>query len=1087
MTKHLRLAAMLLFSSFLCVGNYAFAEKRATGASTQQQQTSRCTGVVKDAKGETIVGASVVVKETMQTSLIGTTTGIDGDFSLNNVPMGSTIVVSFIGYQTQEVTWNGSSLTIVLKEDNKTLEEVVIVGYGVQRKVNLTGSVASVKSDELEFRPVVDATQSLQGLVPGLLVSNTNSGRPGGSGTLTLRGQGNLANNANPYVLVDGVEMSLSDVNPNDIENISVLKDAAACAIYGARAAYGVILVTTKKGEEGKMRVNYQGTVGWSAPTVLPNMANSVEFAEFWNAGATNAGAPRLYSEEKIELLRQYMKDPSSVDPWFELPANSSMNPAFENSELGVGNTDYFKLHYKNWAFKQNHNLSLSGGGQKSQYYVSGGYYSEDGILRYADIDYTRYNFTANITSQITNWLKIKANTKFMHSDQNTPFGDGGLSEGFYHSLARFAPTKAAVDPNGHFTELTMIPYLQSGTYTNTQRDRLNLTAGLEVQPVKNWFIFFDYTHKLMNVEYEALNVAPDIYAADGVTTSKGVRSELGVSVDGEFTRYYARTRYQSVNLYTNYLFTVAERHNFTIMAGFQEENNDYSYMKNSITGLYSTVNPNVSMGTGDKQVTDTRNGWATRGFFGRINYDFDGRYLLELNGRYDGSSRFASGHRWGFFPSVSAGWNIHRENFMASTSEILSNLKLRASWGLLGNQAGASLYTFSADMAFHNGLGGYLFDDGRHSYMDAPGVISSSTTWEKVESKNLGIDFGFLNNALTGTFDIFQRDTKDMLGPGVDYPDFFGADAPQTNNAEMRNRGWELSLNYRGKIKTDINYAIGFSIADATAEVTKYANPTGTNPAGSNSWYTGKKVGEIWGYRADGLIQTQAEADEYNQKDLSFLSAATWTPGDVKYRDLNNDGAINNGTNQLGNMGDMTIIGNTTPRYQYTINGSIGWKGLNLSLLFQGVGKRDWNPGRADYFWGWASYAQTTVFKEHLDYWREDNPNAYYPKPYIHAAGPVGQYQDKNKQTSDRYVQSAAYCRLKNLTLSYDLPASLLEKTGLTKIQVFFSGENLLTFTKLKGMFDPEAIFTGSSYSSGDGKNYPMNRVVSCGLVVNF
>ncbi|MDE5610696.1 MAG: TonB-dependent receptor, partial [Odoribacter sp.] len=386
-----------------------------------------------------------------------------------------------------------------------------------------------------------------------------------------------------------------------------------------------------------------------------------------------------------------------------------------------------------------------------------------------------------------------------------------------------------------------------------------------------------------------------------------------------------------------------------------------------------------------------------------------------------------------------------------------------------------------------HNGLGGYLFDDGRHSYMDAPGVISSATTWEKVESKNLGIDFGFLNNALTGTFDIFQRDTKDMLGPGVDYPDFFGADAPKTNNAEMRNRGWELALNYRGKIKSDINYAVGFSISDATAEVTKYANPTGTNPSGDKSWYTGKKVGEIWGYRVDGLIQTQAEADEYNQKNLSFLSAATWTPGDVKYRDLNNDGAINNGTNQLGNMGDMTIIGNTTPRYQYTINGSIGWKGLNLSLLFQGVGKRDWNPGRADYFWGWASYAQTTVFKEHLDYWREDNPNAYYPKPYIHAAGPVGQYQDKNKQTSDRYVQSAAYCRLKNLTLSYDLPASLLERTGLTKIQVFFSGENLLTFTKLKGMFDPEAIFTGSSYSSGDGKNYPMNRVVSCGLVVNF
>ncbi len=1084
MTKHLRLAAMLFFSFFLCVGNYALAGKRTVGTFTEQQ-TGKCTGVVKDATGETIIGASVVVKETMNGSIIGTTTGIDGDFTLENIPMGSTIVISFIGYETQEVKWTGTPLNVILKGDSKTLDEVVVVGYGVQKKVNLTGSVASVKGDELERRPVVDATQSLQGLVPGLLVSNGDSGRPGGTGTLTLRGQGNLANNANPYVLVDGVEMSLSDVNPSDIENISVLKDAAACAIYGARAAYGVILVTTKKGQEGQMRVNYQGTVGWTTPTVLPDMVNSVDFAEFWNAGASNAGAPRKYSEEKIALLKQYIKDPNSVDPWFELPANSSMNPAFENSELGVGNTDYFKLHYKNWAFKQNHNLSLSGGGKKAQYYISGGYYGEEGILRYADIDYTRYNFAANLSSQITDWLKLKVNTKFMHSDQNTPFGDGGLSEGFYHSLARFAPTKAAVDPNGHFTELTMIPYLQSGTYTNTQRDRMNLTTGLEVQPVKNWFVFFDYTYKLMNVEYEALNVAPMIYGADGVTTSKGARDELGVSADGKFTRSYGRTRYQSVNLYTNYLFTLAERHNFTVMAGFQEEDNDYSYMKNSITGLYSTANPNVSMGTGDKFVQDTRNGWATRGFFGRINYDFDGRYLLEFNGRYDASSRFASGHRWGFFPSVSAGWNIHRENFMASTADVLSNLKLRASYGLLGNQAGAALYTFAATMSLNSGLGGYIYDDGRHSYTNAPGVVNPSTTWEKVESKNIGIDFGFFNNTLTGTFDVFQRETKDMLGPGVDFPDLFGASAPQTNNAEMRNRGWELALNYRGKIGADIHYSVGGSISDATAKVTKYANPTGTNPAGA--WYTGKKVGEIWGYRADGLIQTQAEADEYNQKDLSFLSGALWTPGDVKYRDLNGDGAVNRGSNTLGDMGDMTVIGNTTPRYQYTVNGSIGWKGLNLSIMFQGVGKRDWNPGAAAYFWGWGPYAQVTVFKEHMNYWREDNRNAYYPKPYIHSAGGVGTYQNKNKQTSDRYVQNAAYCRLKNLTIIYDLPAPLIEKIGLQKVQVFFSGENLLTFTKLKGMFDPEAIFTSDSYSGEGGKNYPMNRVVSCGLVVNF
>lgn len=1047
-------------------------------------QTLTVKGKVVDQKShDSVIGASVLVVGTD----IGTITDMDGQFTLPNVPRNGELKISYIGYKTQIVPVAGkSSFDIALVEESEMLDEVVVVGYGVQKKVNLTGSVSSVKGDALERRPVADATQSLQGMVPGLLVSNGSAGRPGGSGTMTLRGQGNLDNTATPYVLVDGVEMDLSDVNPNDIESISVLKDAAASAIYGARAAYGVILVTTKRGEEGKMRVNYQGTVGWTAPTILPDMVDSYDFTQFWNAGCTNAGSPRLYSEEKVAMLQQYIKDPSSVDPWFELPKNANMNPAFENSESGVGNVNYFDLHYKNWTFRQNHNLSLSGGGKKAQYYISGGYYSEDGILRYAKMDYSRYNLAANLTSQITDWMKLKLNTKFMHSNVDTPFGDGGISEGFYHSLARFRPTVSVVDPNGHFTELSMIPYLQSGTYTNTQRDRMNLTAGVELQPVKNWFINFEYTYKLMNVEYEAMNVSPLIYAADGVSTSKGVRSELGVSPDGKFTRSYGRTRYQTVNLYTNYIFSLADVHNFTLMAGYQEEENDYSYMKNSITGLYSTSNPNVGMGTGDKVVTDTRNGWATRGFFGRINYDYDGRYLVEVNGRYDGSSRFASGHRWGFFPSASLGWNINREKFMQPLAGVISNLKLRASYGLLGNQAGAALYTFAATMNLNNKLGGYIFDDGRHVYTNAPGVVNPTTTWEKVESKNIGLDFSFFGNSLTGSFDVFQRDTKDMLGPGLDFPDFFGADAPNTNNACMRNRGWELVLNYRGHIGKKIDYSIGVMLSDATAEVTEYANPSKTDPA--EKWYKGRKVGEIWGYRADGLIKTQEEADAYNKAyDLSYISSKPWTPGDVKFRNLNNDNKIDKGTNKLGDMGDMTIIGNTTPRYQYTVNGSISWKGLTLSMMFQGVAKRDWHPGSAAYFWGSGPYAQVTVFKEHMDFWSENNPNAYYPKPYIHSAGGVGSFQAKTKTTSDLYLQSAAYCRLKNLTLSYDLPTAWVKKAALQKVQVFFSGENLLTFTPLKGMFDPESIFTKNDYTTEGGKNYPMNRVLSVGLIINL
>lgn len=1058
-------------------------EKSAVNT-TQQQAARTISGKIYDESQEPVIGATVVVKGN---NAHGTVSDIDGKFTLTNVPEKGTLQISYVGMIAQEITVEGrTDFAITLESDAALLDEIVVVGYGVQKKENLTGSVSVVDGDDLELRPVTDASQSLQGLVPGLFVNNSNAGRPGSSATLSLRGEGNLSGTGNPYILVDGVEMSLSDVNPGDIESISVLKDAAAASIYGARAAYGVILVTTKQGEEGKMRVNYHGNVGWSAPTVLPDMVDSYTFAQFWNEGIRNTGSTRLYSEEKLALLQQYIKDPGSVDPWLELPPNASLNPAFENSELGVGNVNYFDLHYKNNSFKQNHNLSFSGGGKMAQYYISGGYLNENGILRYADMNYDRYNLSANVNSQVTDWLKLKTNVKYAHSVSDTPFGDGGLSEGFYHSLARFSPTKSEIDPNGNFTELSLVPYLQSGTYTNTQRDNLNLTIGFEIEPLKNWFIFADYTYRLNNVEYEALNKSPLIYAADGVTTSPGARDELGISPDGRYTRRYNNNRYQTINMYSNYSFSLSDSHNFTIMGGYQEEDNDYSYLRNITTGLYSTTNPNVSMGSGNTTITDTRNGWATRGFFGRINYNYDEKYLLEFNGRYDGSSRFAKDNRWGFFPSVSAGWNIVREGFMSNATHIVSILKLRGSYGHLGNQAGAGLYTFASTMALSNNLGNYIFSDGRHTFINAPGVIDPYTTWEKVTSSNIGMDFGFLGNSLTGSFDIFQRETKDMMGPGEDFPDFFGADAPQTNNANMRNKGWELVLNYRGKIGSDIHYSITGSLSDATSEVTQYANPTSTDPAGN--WYVGKKVGEIWGYRASGLIKTQEEADAYNQEyDLSFISGRPWTPGDVKYIDLDGNKEINNGSNKLGDMGDMTIIGNTTPRYQYTLSGNINWKGLSLSMLFQGVGKRDWHPGRAVYFWGSGSYAQVTVFKEHLDYWSESNPDAYYPKPYIHSAGGVTPYNNKTMTTSDRYLQNAAYCRLKNLTLSYNIPEDFIKKVGLNKLQVYFSGENLLTFTSLKGMFDVEAIFTKNDYTSEGGKNYPMNRVLSFGMVVNL
>ncbi len=1070
------------------------AEEVAVGNDAMKvvQQTVEVKGVVYDATGMPVIGASVVEKGNPTNGVI---TDLDGNFTLN-IPQNGVIEISYIGYATQEIKATpGKILNITLKEDNQLLDEVVVVGYGVQKKVNLTGSVATVEGETLEQRPLANATQSLQGLVPGLYVDNTNAGRPGATSSLQLRGQGNLSGTGSPYVLVDGVEMDLADVNPNDIENISVLKDAAASSIYGARAAYGVILVTTKKGKEGKARVSYQATLGWSSPMSLPEMVNAADFARYFDAGLYNNNQTTQYGEEKIALLEQYMRDPSSVDPWMNLTPGQTLVNTFTNSPDGIGNVNYFDLHYKNAAFKQNHNVSVSGGGEKAQYYVSGGMYKEEGLLRYADIDYRRFNFNTTINAQVTDWMKLKVNTKYMNSNNETPFGDGGLNEGFYHNLARFRPTTSVIDPNGNFTEASMIPYLQSGTNTVTENNNLTMTGGLEFEPIKNWRIFVDYTYRYNTRDYEAVQIAPLIPRADGETYDVGTRGELGVVEGGKYTRYVMNNQYQSLNIYTNYNFSLADKHNFTVMIGYQEEYYKYRYLYNQVLDLQYASNPSLEMADGDLTVRDNRYAWATRGYFGRINYDFKDRYLLEFNARYDGSSRFAKGNRWGFFPSVSLGWRISEEAFMEKTRDVLSNLKLRVSWGLLGNQTGAAYYTFASSMD-PSGIGNWYFNGIRSGYYRPGDVIDSNTTWEKVDHKNIGIDFGFFNNSLTGTFDIFQRDTRDMLGPSAPLSDIFGAVAPETNNAEMRNRGWELTLQWRGKIGSDIDYTIGGSLSDATAEITAYDGGY-TDPAGDNEnstgWYKGKKMGEIWGYRASGIIQTQDEADAYNAAyDLTDISPLAWEPGDVKYIDLNNDGSIDKGTNRVGDMGDMTVIGNTTPRYQYTINGSISWKGLSLSLMFQGVGKRDWCPDKGTaYFWGSGALAQVNVFKEHMDYWTEDNPGAYYPKPYIGAAGArLQNLRAKTSERSDRYIQNAAYCRLKNLTISYDLPEKWISKVHLTKAQVFFSGENLLTFTKLSNIFDPEGLFTYSGYGSSNdyaGKNYPMTRVFSFGVILNM
>ncbi|WP_184545664.1 TonB-dependent receptor [Mucilaginibacter sp. FT3.2] len=1036
-------------------------------------------GRVVDEKGMTLPGASVKVKGTTS----GTVTDNDGNFKLKVQDEKAILVISFISYESVEINaTSGKDMLVRLQPVSGTLNDVVVVGYGTQKKVNLTGSVAVVKGADLENRPVMNATQRLEGLVPGLNVSVGGNTHPGQSYNLNVRGVGNLSRTDVPFVLVDGTPLPLDDINPNDIESISVLKDAAASAIYGARAAYGVILVTTKKGAEGKTKITYSDNIGFTSPAHLPDLVNSYQFAQYFNAATYNATGTKQYSDAKLAQLQQYIQNPAGFPILPE--ANDNYLSNWENTANGVANTNWLDFNYKPYALRQTHNLNISGGNKAVRYYISGGYNQEGGALRYADINYKRYNFNSTLNADLTSWAKVSLNSKFTQSTYATPFS-GNFEALFFHNMLRMRPNISPYDLSGNFNEISSVPYFQSGSKSTTTENVFSISPSLKLQPLKNWTFNIDLNILKTYDQNSSLLLPGTIYGIDG--TPKLVnRSEFGIPIGGSYGRTTTSNNYVSPNIYTSYDLKLGS-HQITIMGGYQQELNQFSSLGSNAQDLISFATPGISLTTTPSVSNEARNEWATRGYFGRINYNYKNKFLVEVNGRYDGSSRFATGNRWGFFPSMSAGYNLAEENFIKNWSNQINLLKLRGSYGALGNQAGAPIYSYAQTMSTSipgpSGAGPqWYFQNGREANILAPAPYNPSLTWEKVLSSNLGLDFELFGSHLTGSIDVYQRNTNNMLGPTFDIADMFGGTVPASNNADLRTRGWELSLNWRGNIGKDIKYRIGGILSDYKSVVTKYQNPTLFNPTGS--YYVGKTIGEIWGYKADGLIQTQAQADAYNKQDHSYLSPLAWKPGDVNYLDLNHDGKINNGNNKLGDMGDLTVIGNTTPRYAYSFNGSISWKGITFSTLLQGIGKQNYAPGVGDvYFWGAGALAQVTVFKQHLNYWTPENPGAYYPAPYASPAGSQANYANKTQQVSDRYLQSAAYLRVKNVALNYSLPKSLISRLKLSNVDVFVTGENLLTFTKLAKMFDPE----GLAGSQGTGKSYPVSKIYAFGLNVSL
>lgn len=957
-----------------------------------------------------------------------------------------------------------------LKDDTQVLDEVVVVGFGTQKKVNLTGSVAVVGAEELTSRPVSNVTQAMQGLVPGMNFGyGKGGGKVGSTMSINVRGTGTLdsnVSNASPLVLIDGMEGDINMLNPNDIENISVLKDAAASSIYGSRAPYGVILVTTKKGKAGRVNINYNNNFSWSNAINMPKMADSYTYAKFINQIAINDNNSPNFTEEHLQRIKDYQ-----LGLFTQTTVPDENTPTIWDWR-GNANVDWPDEIFGGTGFQQEHSLSVTGGNEKVQYFMSANYFTQDGVVKYGDESMHRYTVNGKINAQLAPWLKANYNMKFMRRDLDQPYQlDDDL---FFYNTARRWATQPILDPNGYYlTELTK--QLMWGGSNTTQTDWVTQQLQLEIEPIKNWKTFVELNYKTINtMRDEARNklakydINGDLYYEAGQKNS--------------IYSYSERTNFFNTNIYSEYTHQLGN-HTFKGMVGFQAELNKYTFVGAKKEDLITEDMPVINVATGKEYAYGNKNHWVTAGFFGRINYNYAERYLAEVNLRYDGTSRFAADKRWNLFPSFSVGWNIAREEFMEKYTDVINTLKFRGSWGQLGNQNTVSLYPYIQTMPFYpvtnTSQNTWLINGSRYNGSTAPGLISSLLTWETMSSWNVGFDLGMFNNRLNLSFDYFVRTTYDMVGPAPELPVTLGTAVPKVNNADMRSTGFELDLSWRDQIN-DFNYGVHVLLSDDRQKVLKYPNESGS----FQTWREGQYLNEIWGLTTVGIAKTQAEMDAHIAKvDQSAIDAGAWLAGDVMYADLNGDGKITSG-NTMDDLGDKRLLGNSTPRFKFGLDLDASWKGFDVRLFFQGVAKRDWAfANNHIVYWGNAGGVwNSAAFESNMDFYRPEGDE--WLGANLDAKFPRLTASNKNRQTQTAYLENAAYIRLKNFQIGYTLPASLTQKVGISKVRVFFSAENLFTISGLPDGIDLETLGLNDY---GGMANYPLTRTLSTGLSINF
>lgn len=976
------------------------------------------TGNVTDEKGEGMPGVSVLIKGTQK----GTTTDLDGKFTME-LPDGPVVlVVSFVGYTSQEIeVLNQSGVNVTLQPENKYLEEIVVVGYGTQKKVNLTGSVSVINSEDLIKRPVGQTSAALQGAVPGLTITQ-KSGQPGrDGGTMRIRGVGTTGD-SNPLVIVDGVESNINNIDPNEIESISVLKDASSAAIYGSRAANGVILITTKRGSEKGFSVNYNMYTGWQSPTDMPEIVNGLDHMNLINEAYTNTGRSPLYSQQAIQ----------------EYTAGRQTDPD------RFPDTDWQKLSLTEKGFMQSHYVGVTGGTDRVKVLGSLSYLNQDGII--PNTNFKRYNLRINTDAKITDKFSTSMDIFLRRTDLTEPSAGTGY---IFHWMRRIPANQAGVLSTGEYGEGWNgdhpLARAKDGGLNRENAISSIINLNLKYTPTSWLTANVFYAPKFNLPHTKSFSNTIQTYRWDGSPSyAIPTRNSLSEQMSRE---WYNNLR---ATLAVDKLF--GDAHKFDALLGFQQEdqrNNWISaYREVFLLPDYQEIN---SGNRENERTGGSAEHWSLQSFFGRVNYNYKEKYLFEANARYDGSSRFAKGNKYAVFPSFSAGWRIIEEPFMSSLSKVVTDLKLRASWGKLGNQnlvdgTTPILYPFAAFIGIGNS--NYVFDDKITTGSSLNEMANPEIKWETTTVSNIGVDLSLWSN-LNFSFEYYQRRTTDIL-LRLDIPKIIGLTAPYQNAGIVENKGWDMSLAYRNRAG-DFNYSIAGNISDVKNKVVDMRGVLRSDRQVNNEGYP---IGSFYGYVADGFFQSEAEVSGHATQ---FGNVA---PGDIRYKDLNNDGTINNQ--------DQQVIGSPIPRFTYSSNIDLEYKGISLSVFFQGVGKADGylsGHGIMPFFEG------STIQEYQRDSWRPDNTGAEFPRLAFN--------ESNNIQNSSFWLKDASYLRLKNVQLGYSFPKSLL-KDKVQHLRIYTSGQNLFTVDRFWPGFDVEAPVGNAGW-------YPQMKVYTIGLDVRF